>query len=176
MSGAVILDRDGVINDHRQYVNGPEDFILFPDAAEAIKRLNKHGFPVFVATNQGGVGLGYMSLSDLESVHDYMERQLLAEGARIDDIAFCPHAPKSGCTCRKPKPGLLLDLQERHQFDLRKSYMVGDRETDVQAGQAAGTKTVLIGKGPTAATHRADSLSAAVEWILQDAKSQPSKS
>lgn len=168
MKRAVILDRDGVINDHRDYVNGPDDFILFPDAADAIGRLNRAGHWVLVATNQGGVGLGYMSLDDLAAVHQYMLRELALRGAKIDDIVFCPHAPRAGCSCRKPKPGLILELHRRHQFDLQNSYMVGDRETDIEAGRAAGTKTVLIGREPTTANHSANTLSEAVDWILQD--------
>lgn len=169
MKPAVIFDRDGVINDHRQYVNLPADFILFEDAAPAIRRLNELGFLVLVATNQGGVGLGYMSLESLLAIHAYMQRKLSELGANIDDIAFCPHVPHAGCACRKPKPGLLLELQKRNHFDLRHSYMVGDRETDVQAGQAAGTKTVLIGHGPSAATYVASGISDAVDWIIKDA-------
>lgn len=166
---AVILDRDGVINDHRQYVNSPSDFILFDDAATAIRQLNEHNFLVAVATNQGGVGLGYMSAQALQDVHEFMLSELRDRGARIDEIAVCPHSPHADCPCRKPKPGLLLELQQRLDFTLANSYMVGDRETDVQAGQAAGTKTVRIGKGPTRADYVAANLSDAVQWILADA-------
>lgn len=168
-SAAVILDRDGVINDHRHYVNSRADFILFDDSAAAIQQLNEHNYLVAVATNQGGVGLGYMSAEALQDVHDFMLSELRERGARIDEIAVCPHAPQAGCPCRKPKPGLLLALQERLNFNPALSYMVGDRETDVQAGQAAGTKTVKIGKGPSKADYIAANLSDAVRWILADA-------
>ena len=197
MTRAVILDRDGVINDHRRFVNTKDDFFLFPETPEAIRLLNQSGFLVLVATNQGGVGLGYMTEENLAQIHEYMLSRLHEEGGRIDDIAVCPHAPSAGCDCRKPKPGLLLELWYRHHFDLEHSYMVGDRETDVQAGKAAGTKTVLIGpetsaasssestraprhgtkfgpgKGPGKKTSAADFVATnildAARWIVQDA-------
>jgi D-glycero-D-manno-heptose 1,7-bisphosphate phosphatase len=169
MKHAVILDRDGVINDHRDYVNSPADLYLFDFAGPAIRRLNQAGFLVLVATNQGGVGLGFLSEDTLYDIHLKMLRELAKDGARIDDIAACTHAPKAGCSCRKPKPGMLLELQRRHGFDLSDSYMVGDMETDVEAGKAAGTRTVRIGTGPSAADHVADNLASAVEWIVADA-------
>jgi len=176
MKRAVILDRDGVINDHRDYVNTPDDLILFDHAAPAIEMLNHAGLVVVVATNQGGVGLGYMTASTLAAVHQKMVRELALQGARVDDIAACTHAPHDGCDCRKPKPGLLLQLQRRNQFDLLSSYMVGDRETDVQAGKTAGTRTVLIGQGPTEADYTASDLLDAANWIVTDlahAKAHP---
>ena len=168
MTGSVILDRDGVINDHQNYVNTPDDFHLFSTAGPSIRRLNDAGFKVYVATNQGGVGLGYMTMSDIQHVHDTMQEQLAVFGATLEDIAVCPHAPHAGCSCRKPKPGMLLQLSETHGFNLKESYMVGDRETDVQAGQRAGCKTIFIGSGPSAADWTANDLAEAVERILLD--------
>jgi D-glycero-D-manno-heptose 1,7-bisphosphate phosphatase len=169
MMRAVILDRDGVINDHRDYVNTPDDLYLFDFAAGAIRRLNEAGFLVVVATNQGGVGLGYMSEDTLQAIHKKMLRELREQGAEIHDVAACTHAPKAGCSCRKPKPGLLLELQRKHGFDLTASYMVGDMETDVEAGQSAGTHTVRIGRGPSAADYVATDLADAARWIVADA-------
>lgn len=171
MTRAVILDRDGVINDnHRDpNVNRPDQFILFEHTAQAIQKLNQAGFLVLVATNQGGVGLKYMSKQALDEIHEYMKERLFALGAVIDDVAACIHAPHAGCSCRKPKPGLLLELEQRYHFDLLMSYMVGDRETDVEAGIAAGTKTVYIGEGNTKANFKCSNLLEAVEWILVDA-------
>lgn len=149
MQEAVFLDRDGVINEvlsHRvRFVNKPSDFYLLEGVGEAIKSLNNMGFKVFVVTNQGGVGLGYMKESALEEVHQKMRDDLAAFGARIDDIAYCPHKPRASCACRKPGAQMLFDLAEKHGVSLRKSYMVGDRDQDIEAGKRAGTKTVLVG-------------------------------
>ncbi|MCL6548612.1 MAG: HAD family hydrolase [Alicyclobacillus sp.] len=188
---AVILDRDGVINDNRRqvYVNSVADFELFPDAAAAIRLLNEAGFQVYVATNQGGVGLGYLTEQTLDEIHRHMLDLLSRQGARIADIAVCTHAPRAGCECRKPKPGMLFQLQRRHGFDLTRSYMVGDRDTDIAAGRAAGTRTVWIDHGETGAASsgkgyrpvsgeagpladadfRAADLLTAARWIVRDA-------
>lgn len=166
---AVILDRDGVINDNRAtiHVNRSADFVLLPAVGQAIRTLRAHGFAIMVATNQGGVGLGLMSERALAEIHQTMERQLAAQGAYLDAIAVCTHRPRADCSCRKPKPGLILSLQEAHGFDPAASVMVGDRETDVMAGQSAGLRTVFIGDAATDADYAAPSLVASVPWILQ---------
>jgi D-glycero-D-manno-heptose 1,7-bisphosphate phosphatase len=168
MKRAVFLDRDGVINDHIRYVNRPEDLILFPFAGRAIARLNEAQFLVFVVTNQGGVGLGYMREEDLAEIHEKMVRELRKEGAYIDDILSCTHSPHAGCECRKPSPQMLLRLADRHGVDLAASYMVGDRATDVEAGRKAGTKTVLIGRRDPSLSvdYQASDLLDAVDWIV----------
>lgn len=166
----MILDRDGVINEHKHFVNHPNDFYLYPDVAQAIVALNTAGLLVCVATNQGGVGRGFLAESTLLDIHEKMRALLAEEGAVIDDIAYCPHSPEAGCACRKPQPGMLFALQERNGIDLASSYMVGDRETDVEAGRRAGTFTVKIGYGSSAADHVAPSLAEAVPWILEHAQ------
>ena len=165
---AVFLDRDGVINDHVRYVNTPDDLILFPGVGKAIAQLNQAGFKVFVVTNQGGVGLGFMKEENLHAIHDKMERLLREEQAELQEIAYCPHKPKEGCACRKPEPQMILDLAKKHDIDLAQSYMVGDRDTDIYAGQKAGTKTIFIGDAFTQASYSAPTLVKAVEWILQE--------
>lgn len=167
MTRAVVLDRDGVINEHRRYVNTPADFFLFDTAPEAIRLLNQADFLVLVATNQGGVGLGYLSGEMLDRIHRRMISDLEQQGARIDGIIACPHAPGEGCECRKPKPGMLNTLHAQYGFDRNSSYMVGDRETDVAAGQAAGLRTVFIGVDETKADMRVPSLLEAAAWIVQ---------
>ncbi len=145
---AVFLDRDGVVNEMNtarvRHVNGPGDLHLLPGTAEAIRGLAEAGYRVYVVTNQGGVGLGYMSLADLEAVHVRLEELLAEKGARLDGIAFCPHKPSAGCACRKPRPGMLLELAKRHRLSLSESYMIGDREIDIAAGRAAGTRTIRV--------------------------------
>lgn len=149
MNIGVFLDRDGVINEvlskRVKFVNSPKDFYLLPKVGEAIKKLNDKGLPIFVVTNQGGVGLGFMSEKVLNQVHHEMEKQLAKFDASVIEISYCAHKPHEGCECRKPGSKMLTDLAEKHNIDLKNSYMVGDREVDILAGKAAGTKTILIG-------------------------------
>lgn len=167
---AVFLDRDGVINDNRKPVNRAEDLVLFPGVGKAIKLLQDNGFKVFVVTNQGGVGLGYMTEQDLKQVHDTMIKELSADEARVDDIRYCAHKPQSGCGCRKPEPGMILELADKYGVDVTQSYMVGDRDVDIQAGRRAGTQTVFIGQGHADADWVAPDLPTAVEIIIQDSR------
>jgi D-glycero-D-manno-heptose 1,7-bisphosphate phosphatase len=171
---AMFLDRDGVINevlsDRVKFVNKPSDFYLLDGVGEAIKLFNDEGFKVFVVTNQGGVGLGYMKESALSEVHHKMVDDLAKFEAKIDDIAYCPHKPDANCACRKPKPQMLLDLAEKYNVDLTQSYMVGDREPDILAGKEAGVRTILVGDRNE--TEDADmffpDLLAVANWLAED--------
>ncbi|WP_318504034.1 HAD family hydrolase [Bacillus sp. T3] len=174
MKKGIFLDRDGVINEvlsHRvKFVNKPQEFYLLDGVAEAIRQLNEAGLPVFVVTNQGGIGLGFMKEAALHKVHEKMKKDLSKEGAVIDDIAYCPHKPKAGCACRKPEAQMIIDLAEKHDISRRDSIMVGDREPDIEAGKKAGCKTVFIGdetENPGADIVFRDLLSA-VPWLLEN--------
>ena len=149
---AIFLDRDGVINEVKtsrvKFVNRPDQFFFLPRVHEAIKRLSNGGYELFVVTNQGGVGLGFLEPGQLEEIHAFMLKELSSLGANIKEVAVCTHAPHSGCSCRKPEAGMLLDLSERHGIDLASSYMVGDREPDILAGRKAGCMTILISDAP----------------------------
>ncbi|MGM8366552.1 D-glycero-alpha-D-manno-heptose-1,7-bisphosphate 7-phosphatase [Virgibacillus sp. W0181] len=149
MNKAIFLDRDGVINEvlskRVNFVNTPKDFYLLKGAGKAIKQFNDAGYKVFVVTNQGGIGLGYMSEDSLLAVHDKMVDEVEAYGGIIDDIAYCPHEPHANCACRKPKPRMILNLAKQYNIILAESYMVGDRAPDIEAGRLARTKTVLVG-------------------------------
>jgi D-glycero-D-manno-heptose 1,7-bisphosphate phosphatase len=172
MEKGIFLDRDGVINEvlsHRvKFVNKPQEFHLLNGVGEAIRQLNEKELPVFVVTNQGGVGLGYMKETALNTIHRKMEQDLARFGAKVDDIAYCPHKPKAGCRCRKPEAQMLIDLAEKHDISLPDSIMVGDREPDIAAGKKAGCKTVFIGnpeENPGADAVFPDLLSA-VPWLI----------
>ena len=149
MHRAVFLDRDGVINEvlskRVKFVNQPDDFYLLEGVGKSIKKLNELNFKVFVVTNQGGIGLGYMKESALRKIHEKMVADLASFDASIDDIAYCPHKPQAGCRCRKPKPEMIYALAKKHNIKLPNSYMVGDRAPDIEAGNQAGATTVLIG-------------------------------
>ncbi len=147
----VILDRDGTINRASdEFVKSPEEWQPLPGSLEAISRLNHAGFHVVLATNQSGVGRGLFDMAALNAVHTHMVKTLAAAGGRIDAIFYCPHAPDEGCTCRKPAPGLLHQIQERYGIDLRSVPYVGDSLRDMQAAQAAGCAPhlVLTGRHP----------------------------
>ncbi|MCG1010286.1 HAD family hydrolase [Salinicoccus sp. ID82-1] len=174
MQKAVFLDRDGVINEvltkRVKFVNRPEELFLLRGVPEAVRQFNEAGWKVFIVTNQGGVGLGFMSEMDLETIHEALVEKLEEHGAHVDDIAYCSHRPDAGCRCRKPEAGMLLDLARRHDISLRDSYMVGDRVPDILAGQKAGTHTVFISSSENKtidADYRFDSLLAFSSWLTE---------
>ncbi len=146
----IVLDRDGVINvDSGQYIKSPEEWKPIPGALEAIARLNQWGWRVVVATNQSGIGRGLFGMDTLNAINDRMVRSLAQAGGRLDGIFFCPHAADSTCDCRKPKPGMLLQIAERFNVELADVPCVGDGLRDLQAAAAAGAQPwlVLTGKG-----------------------------
>ena len=150
-----IIDRDGVINyDSDQYIKTPAEWKPIPQSLEAIARLNHAGYRVVLATNQSGVGRGLFDMSTLNAIHDKMYRALAHVGGRIDALFFCPHIDESNCDCRKPKPGMLLDIAKRFNVDLKNVPFIGDSLKDLQAAQAVGAKPILVrtGKGEKTST------------------------
>ncbi|WP_298036982.1 D-glycero-beta-D-manno-heptose 1,7-bisphosphate 7-phosphatase [uncultured Desulfuromonas sp.] len=148
---AVFLDRDGTINVEKSYLHRVEDFEFIPAAAAAIRRLNEAGFLVIVVTNQSGVARGYYGLDDVDALHRHLQGELGKVGAFIDAFYVCPHHPSEGvgafgidCSCRKGRPGMLLRAAEDHHIDLARSFMVGDKAADVEAGLRAGCRSLLV--------------------------------
>ena len=149
----VILDRDGVINhDSDEYIKSPEEWIPIAGSLEAIARLHREGYKIIVATNQSGVGRGLYDMDMLGRIHARMLEAVRAKGGEIDAIFFCPHKPEDECDCRKPRPGLMLEIAERLKANLAGVYAVGDSERDVQAARAVAARPVLLrtGKGKRA--------------------------
>lgn len=153
---AAFLDRDGTINKYVGFLKNISEFELISGVASAIKKINDLGYLVIVVTNQPVIARGEVSLQELQEIHNKMETLLGEQGAYIDAIYFCPHHPHKGyegecaeykieCECRKPKPGMLIRAAADFNIDLRQSWMIGDSESDIKAGQTAGCKTVLIG-------------------------------
>ncbi|MVP02014.1 D-glycero-alpha-D-manno-heptose-1,7-bisphosphate 7-phosphatase [Paenibacillus lutrae] len=184
MRKAVFLDRDGVINEVRSqrvhYVNKAEDVFLLPGVPQAVQALKEAGYLVFIVTNQGGIGLGYMSSAQLHAVHRQLLQLLEKDGAVIDDIAYCPHRPGAGCLCRKPEPGMILDLAQKHRVHLPQCYTIGDRAPDTAAGRLAGTRTIRILSGQqtdpdTNADLTAGSLLEAALLIVQEQLQEQAK-
>jgi D-glycero-D-manno-heptose 1,7-bisphosphate phosphatase len=144
----VILGRDGILNEFREgHVTAPEEWVPIAGALEAVARLNHAGWHVVVATNQAGIGRGMIDMSTVNAVHAHMNQQLMAHGARLDAVFFCPHTPEDACDCRKPKAGLMLDIARRYGVDLAQVPMVGDTERDLQAAHAAGCEAHLVQSG-----------------------------
>ncbi|MDO8492259.1 MAG: HAD-IIIA family hydrolase, partial [bacterium] len=143
----IFLDRDGVINKKppkADYVKKWEEFEFLPGSTEAIRTLNENGYEIFIISNQPGIARGMMSREDLDFIHQNMIKELRGGGANIGDIYCCLHGWNDGCECRKPKPGLLFQAAREHHIDLTKAIFIGDDSRDIEAGIAAGCKTVLV--------------------------------
>ena len=148
---AVFLDRDGTLNVNTGYVGDPENVVLVPHAAEGARMLADAGFALVVISNQSGIARGYFTAEDADAVDARLQALLVARGVRITGSYRCPHWPEderpestAPCDCRKPKPGMLLHAAADLGIDLRHSWIVGDRLLDMQAGQAAGCRCVLV--------------------------------
>lgn len=148
----IIVGRDGVLNEFREdHIKSPDEWLAVPGALEAVSRLNHAGWHVVVATNQAGIGRGMIDMASVNAVNLHMLRRLQTVGGRIDAIFLCPHAPEEQCDCRKPLPGLMLDIGRRFGVDLRLVPMVGDTLRDIQAARAAGCEPHLLRNGRAAA-------------------------
>lgn len=183
VSKAVFLDRDGTLNFDSGYLYQPEQLQLLPDVAAALATLNQAGFKVIVVTNQSGVGRGYYTEEAVMGLHDHMQARLAQQHAYIDAFYYCPHHPEAtveryriDCQCRKPKPGMLWQAMKDFALSPAHSFMVGDRLSDVFAGQAAQCRQNIIIAAAKSASHVAPvedefivvpGLMAAVETIIQ---------
>jgi D-glycero-D-manno-heptose 1,7-bisphosphate phosphatase len=151
---AVFLDRDGVVIEDPHYLHTPDQVRLLPGSAEAIAALNQAGWLVVITTNQSGVGRGLFPIEAVQVVHDHLAGLLRGYDAKIDGVYFCPHhlsavlgEYRCDCDCRKPKPGMLLQAARDLGIDLALSWMIGDKLSDLEAGSAAGCRTVLVRTG-----------------------------
>ena len=170
---AVFLDRDGVIvvpefRDQRSFApRRVADFRLYPAAAASLQKLKRAGFLLAVVTNQPDVANGLILRSEVDAMHEIMMREL-----PVDAVKACFHGPADQCSCRKPKPGMILEAATELGIDLKSSFVVGDRKSDVEAGRAAGCKTVFIDLGyaepaPDAPDYFAHSIAHAADIIIQ---------
>lgn len=180
---AVFLDRDGTINQEKDYLYRIEDFAFIPGVPRAIKKLKESGYRVVVVTNQSGVARGYYGLDDVHRLHEHIQQQLAAAGTGIDAFYICPHHPEKGqgayrrtCDCRKGQPGLLLQAAADLGLDLQQSFMIGDKLADIEAAENAGCQPILVLTGYGHASRlqlKADraviceNLGAAVDIILE---------
>jgi len=168
---AVFLDRDGVLNGDVGYPHRLEDAILFDDVVPALRRIQNAGYVLLVVSNQSGVARGLFTLNQVSRFNRAIAEQLHKANIRITGKNFyvCPHGPRDECSCRKPKPGLLLKAARQHKIDLERSFTIGDEETDIEAGRRAGTQTVLLDRAgknrKTKADLVASSLSEAADLV-----------
>jgi D-glycero-D-manno-heptose 1,7-bisphosphate phosphatase len=193
MKPAVFLDRDGTLNEQMGYINHVARFILLPRAAEAIRILKRSGYLVIVVSNQSGVARGYFPIQLVEEVHRHMQAQLAKQGAAVDGVFFCPHHPHGSvaeyrvdCECRKPKTGLIAKACEHFDIDMSRSYVVGDRYTDLEMAFRSELQGVLVrtgyGRGeieyvlpgrPRRPRHVARDLLDAARWIIKKENGTP---
>lgn len=187
---AVFIDRDGTVSEEVGYVNHLSRYKLFSFTAEAIKRLNQANLKAILITNQAGVARGYFTEDLIWKVHEKLSLELANSGACLDGIYYCPHHPSAGeppyranCECRKPKPGLIYKAAQEHEIDLTRSFMIGDKYTDVELAQHIGIKGIMVMTGygigeyeyqrntwPKMPDKIALDLLEAVDWIITQVK------
>jgi D-glycero-D-manno-heptose 1,7-bisphosphate phosphatase len=150
-SRAFFIDRDGTLNEDIGYVSTPDELILYPWAAEAVRLVNESGFKAIVITNQSGIARGMYSEQTLGAIHKRMIAELASDGARLDAVYYCPHHPEIGavdyrktCDCRKPRTGMLDEAASEHNIDLTRSFVIGDKSSDILLAQNAGAVGALV--------------------------------
>ena len=147
----IILGRDGILNEYRDdHVKAPAEWVPIPGALEAVSRLNHAGWHAVVATNQAGIGRGMIDMASINLIHAHMNKLMQAQGARLDAVFFCPHTPEEQCDCRKPLPGMMLEIGERYGIDLVQVPVAADTLRDLQAAHAAGCEPHLVRTGRAA--------------------------
>ena len=180
MERAVFLDRDGTIIEDVGYLDDCSRMKFLPGAVESIRLLNKSGYKVIIVTNQAGVAKGYFSEDTLKEINSKMLKLMVAQGAYIDKIYYCPHhiegtieEYRKECPWRKPNPGMIEEAAREYNLDLKNSYMIGDKISDMEAGRRAGCKTIFLtgnnqlneGDKIALADHNATGLYDAVQWL-----------
>ena len=158
----IFLDRDGVINKEVNYLHKIEDFEFIDEVFETCFYLKNLGFEIIVVTNQSGISRGYYSENDFHVINNWMISQFKENNINILDVFFCPHSNESNCECRKPKPGMLLSAKNKHNINMRESWMIGDSERDITAASLAGIKnTILVRSG-----HKIDEKNSQAKFYL----------
>ena len=160
LSPAVFVDRDGTIMEDCDYCSDPKDVRIFPSVREALLRLKSKGFKLIIITNQSGIGRGLMTAKQYRAVEAEALRQL---DGLIEATYFCPDVPGQHSSCRKPAPGMIVEATRQHQIDLTRSFLIGDKEIDVECGRNAGVRTIRVKTGP-----EREMAGSMADWITKD--------
>jgi len=149
MDPAIFLDRDGVVIKNRSsYIRNWSHVVFYKSSLDALAKLSTISYKIVLVTNQSAVGRGLISLATAHDINQRIVDEIISSGGRIDGVFMCPHTPAELCSCRKPKPGLLLEAARKLSIDLKRSVMIGDAISDIQAGQSAGVaRTILLQTG-----------------------------
>ena len=158
----IFLDRDGVINKEVGYLHKIEDFKFIDGVFDACLYFQSIGYQLVIVTNQSGIGRGYYDEDTFHIVNNWMLNQFKNQGVSILDVFFCPHGPESNCNCRKPKPGMFNQANDKYGIDIKNSWMIGDKEADIKAANTAGIQnTILVKSG-----HEIDENNSNAKFIL----------
>ena len=180
MNKAIFFDRDGTLCEDRNYLRRSGDIRILPGVIQALQRLRDRGFQLVIVTNQSGVARGFFTEEELAEIHAALTDEFGRSGIRFAGIYHCPHLEngevpgyRGPCPCRKPEPGLLLRAAEEHGIDLKASFMIGDKSSDIEAGRRAGCRTILLTEAGSASADAeapdwtAPDMLSAVDWILR---------
>lgn len=158
----IFLDRDGVVNKEVGYLHKIADFEFIDGVFESCLYFQNRGYQIIIMTNQSGIGRGYYTVAEFEKLTQWMLSRFRAKGIDILDVYYCPHAPEDECSCRKPKPGMLLNAKQKHHIDMANSWIIGDKEADIQAANLANIKnTILVKSG-----HKINALNTKADFVL----------
>lgn len=156
MVKAIFLDRDGVINIDKEYVHKIKDFELIPKTIDALKIMQDSGYVLIIITNQSGIGRGYYTEKNFQDLNKHMLELFLSKGIKILNVYYCPHSPDEGCSCRKPSTDFIKEAEKEFKIELKKSYVIGDKTSDIEMGKNAGCKTILVKTGKAGEDGRHD--------------------
>jgi len=169
MQKAVFLDRDGVINVEKDYLYKIVDFEFMDGTFESLKKLQENGFLLFVITNQSGISRGFYTIEDFKRLNSWMLDVLAENRIKISQVEYCPHGPEDECECRKPKTGMIDNILKKHEIDLEKSWLVGDKTSDIVCAKNANIKnTIQVKSG-----HDFDEEKSSADYICQSIKDIP---
>src|SRR5437879_8215109 len=158
---AIFVDRDGTIMQDVDYCSDPQEVKIFPGVREALRRLKSNGFKLIIITNQSGIGRGFFTIKQYRAVEAEVLQQLV--DALIDATYFCPDIPGQHSSCRNPAPGMIVEATREHQIDLFGSFLIGDKEIDIECGHNAGVRTIRVKTGP-----QSDTTDSKADWIAED--------